>query len=201
MLRVVAAQRDVLLRAYLEQHEAACPTCGYSLRGCVTEVCPECGAGLALALAPRRVDRRTLLLLAMMLAWVLIASAIETYAAQRGVRAQAQAWSQFGTVTIVAVEAANPISPSGPITFQPQSVAITAGPPARAPAATPSWSAVPWMSWVRLGGSGLMSLLALAVLVALVLSRDRAQGTPVLVRCAATVFIVWCALAIMFRVV
>ena len=37
-----------LLRAYLSARDAACPTCGYNLRGLGQCTCPECGDGLSL---------------------------------------------------------------------------------------------------------------------------------------------------------
>ncbi len=37
-----------LLRAYLSERDAACPTCGYNLRGLGQCTCPECGDGLSL---------------------------------------------------------------------------------------------------------------------------------------------------------
>jgi len=35
-----------LLRAYLADRDAACPVCGYNLRGLDSQKCPECGATL-----------------------------------------------------------------------------------------------------------------------------------------------------------
>jgi hypothetical protein len=39
-----------LLLSYLSTIDARCPGCGYALRGCTSEQCPECGRGLHLAL-------------------------------------------------------------------------------------------------------------------------------------------------------
>jgi hypothetical protein len=39
---------SALLRRFLEQHDAPCPVCGYSLRNLTSERCPECGARLEL---------------------------------------------------------------------------------------------------------------------------------------------------------
>lgn len=41
------------LREYLAGSDATCPSCRYSLRGCETTTCPECGWGLQLQLKPR----------------------------------------------------------------------------------------------------------------------------------------------------
>lgn len=35
---------------FLAQNDAACPSCGYSLRGCAQPCCPECGDELSLSL-------------------------------------------------------------------------------------------------------------------------------------------------------
>lgn len=35
---------------FLAQNDAACPTCGYSLRGCSQPCCPECGDEIRLSL-------------------------------------------------------------------------------------------------------------------------------------------------------
>ncbi len=36
------------LREFLHEHDAACPSCGYSLRGLTIDVCPECEEHLVL---------------------------------------------------------------------------------------------------------------------------------------------------------
>lgn len=38
------------LRMFLASHDAACPGCGYALRGAQADVCPECGRRLVLEL-------------------------------------------------------------------------------------------------------------------------------------------------------
>lgn len=43
--------RDRVLLHYLEAHHAACPLCGYSLRGLRSSLCPECGAGFRVRVA------------------------------------------------------------------------------------------------------------------------------------------------------
>ncbi|MFG0275964.1 MAG: hypothetical protein ACF8QF_13010 [Phycisphaerales bacterium] len=49
-----AAQSRTALRAFVALHDIACPTCGFNLRGCAEERCPECGEtyGAYLALGP-----------------------------------------------------------------------------------------------------------------------------------------------------
>lgn len=42
-------RNDALLAGYLEENDAPCPNCGYSLRGTPASTCPECGEELALA--------------------------------------------------------------------------------------------------------------------------------------------------------
>lgn len=37
-----------LLKAYLAERDVACPGCGYNLKGCVTEKCPECGSKIGI---------------------------------------------------------------------------------------------------------------------------------------------------------
>ncbi len=44
------------LRAFLAGRDAACPRCGYNLRGLVGAECPECGLGLSLARLRARVE-------------------------------------------------------------------------------------------------------------------------------------------------
>jgi hypothetical protein len=39
-----------LLKAYLADRDVPCPGCGYSLKGCVAEACPECGHAVTLAI-------------------------------------------------------------------------------------------------------------------------------------------------------
>lgn len=36
------------MAAYLTDQDVKCDTCGYSLRGCTTDVCPECGKTIVL---------------------------------------------------------------------------------------------------------------------------------------------------------
>jgi hypothetical protein len=40
-----------LLKAYLADRDVPCPGCGYSLRGCVAESCPECARPFALGVS------------------------------------------------------------------------------------------------------------------------------------------------------
>lgn len=40
--------RERLLREFLSSNDAACPVCGYNLRGLLAATCPECNAPLAL---------------------------------------------------------------------------------------------------------------------------------------------------------
>lgn len=40
--------RERLLREFLASNDAACPVCGYNLRGLLASTCPECNAPLAL---------------------------------------------------------------------------------------------------------------------------------------------------------
>ncbi len=61
-------QEDRLLTAFLSERDAACPRCGYSVKGLVDGRCPECGEGLELGLrAVHGIDKLWLLgLLALM---------------------------------------------------------------------------------------------------------------------------------------
>ena len=45
---------DPLLRQFLADNNAACPGCGYNLRGVTSQICPECGTELRIDLAGRR---------------------------------------------------------------------------------------------------------------------------------------------------
>lgn len=49
-----AAAHDMLL-AFLREHDADCPACGYNLRALTQPVCPECGTELVLSVGVRRV--------------------------------------------------------------------------------------------------------------------------------------------------
>jgi hypothetical protein len=42
------------LLAYLAEHDAACPVCGYGIRGLSWALCPECGSELRLGVASPR---------------------------------------------------------------------------------------------------------------------------------------------------
>jgi len=42
--------QDELLLAYLAEHEASCPVCGYNVHRITVPRCPECGRGLRLRL-------------------------------------------------------------------------------------------------------------------------------------------------------
>jgi hypothetical protein len=46
-------QREVIA-AHCRERDVKCPACRYSLRGCQSDRCPECGCELALAVVPRR---------------------------------------------------------------------------------------------------------------------------------------------------
>ncbi len=37
-----------MLKAYLAERDVACPGCGYSLKGCASDRCPECGQGIVI---------------------------------------------------------------------------------------------------------------------------------------------------------
>ncbi|GEM_PF-992637 len=43
-----------LLNSYLTERDIACPSCGYNLRGLVSESCPECRQSLALSLTLKK---------------------------------------------------------------------------------------------------------------------------------------------------
>jgi hypothetical protein len=69
-----------LLRTFLAQRDALCPTCNYNLRGLAAERCPECAADLSLSLSsipilPRR--RRAGILL---FAWLILVAALAEFA-------------------------------------------------------------------------------------------------------------------------
>ncbi len=50
-------ERDTdLLTRFLKENDIRCPSCGYSLRNCQSEKCPECGATLELSLRARPVS-------------------------------------------------------------------------------------------------------------------------------------------------
>ena len=49
------ARRREMLLAFLAEHEAACPECGYNLRALTRAVCPECGQELVLTVGAARV--------------------------------------------------------------------------------------------------------------------------------------------------
>ena len=59
-----AARRASLqsLLIFLDNHDAGCPQCGYSLRGIGSDHCPECGWGITLRPSDG-IDRRRVLLL------------------------------------------------------------------------------------------------------------------------------------------
>ncbi|HEV7298939.1 MAG TPA: hypothetical protein VGN72_06195 [Tepidisphaeraceae bacterium] len=44
-----------MLLAFLREHDAACPVCGYNLRALTRPVCPECGHELVLTVGAARV--------------------------------------------------------------------------------------------------------------------------------------------------
>jgi hypothetical protein len=52
--RIAPPSEEDLLLAFLAQHDAGCPACGYSLLGAVSARCPECGCVARLALRPGR---------------------------------------------------------------------------------------------------------------------------------------------------
>lgn len=43
-----------VLADFLQSTDTRCPSCAYSLRGCTSDRCPECGAALSLRLAAQR---------------------------------------------------------------------------------------------------------------------------------------------------
>ncbi len=205
-------RHDEPLRMYLAEQSPACPRCGYSLRGCVTEVCPECGTPLALTLAPARADRRIMVLLLLMLGWALAASATETYHAQSRARTEAQAggWRQFGTLTTVTRGPGSTVRWSGNVQITlpsgatggggtPQTLVarqFTVGAP---PGGVYSWSAVAWQTWVRLGAWSVLLVLGALGLVGVARYRARAAWPGGFLRCATGVFIACAVLSVVFR--
>lgn len=59
-----ASQEDTtaMLLAFLKDHDAACPTCDYNLRGLTRPVCPECAEPLALGVRATRSNLPLLIL-------------------------------------------------------------------------------------------------------------------------------------------
>jgi hypothetical protein len=52
--------QDMLL-AFLREHDADCPVCGYNLRALTRPICPECGQDLVLTVGTTRLRLRWLL--------------------------------------------------------------------------------------------------------------------------------------------
>ncbi len=202
-------RRDGPLRMYLSEQSPACPRCGYSLRGCVTEICPECGTPLALTLAPARADRRIMVLLLLMLGWALAASGTETYHAQSRARTEAQGggwrpvgiatrgsnvwWSGNMQVTIGTAASAGGAGGSGRLIARQVAV--------RSPLAgtTYVWSAVTWQTWIRLGAWSVLVVLGALGLIGVARYRVRAAWPRGFVRSAAGVFIACAVLSVAFR--
>jgi hypothetical protein len=84
---------DAELADYLARHDAACPCCGYNLRGSTASACPECGThvSLGLRMGDALARRRGLLLLVFL--WVLLAGSMNTVRTGREV---------YGTATAAA---------------------------------------------------------------------------------------------------
>jgi hypothetical protein len=59
--RAVLAERGAgvanRIAKFLADHDVACPSCGYALRGCGGVACPECGLPLTLANVPQAIER------------------------------------------------------------------------------------------------------------------------------------------------
>ena len=64
-----------MLRHYLADRDASCPTCGYNLRGLEQGTCPECGDTLSLTLTnhPTRLAGYTIGLIGLTLSALLAA--------------------------------------------------------------------------------------------------------------------------------
>lgn len=85
---------EPLLERYLADRDAACPSCGYNLRGAVTDTCPECGRKLELALRdPSPLWRRRGLLL-LVFAWLLLAGGMNAARQGEGIYRAANAGPQ-----------------------------------------------------------------------------------------------------------
>ena len=65
-----------LIVQFLAQNDVACPSCGYSLRGCAQPCCPECGEEIRLSL--RGESGQSLHTALRYILWALFGSAIAT---------------------------------------------------------------------------------------------------------------------------
>lgn len=68
-----------LLAAYLSARDAACPGCGYNLRGCAAGACPECGRALRLEIEGRERGVRHRMFLLLALGWVFASGVMNSF--------------------------------------------------------------------------------------------------------------------------
>lgn len=172
-----------VVRGFLAARDAACPGCGYNLRGSAGGACPECGRAIELALAGGPARRTWVALLLVFLA-VLALSGMDATRAGLDVHREAQTWPAFqvivsgpggisqrqlvaGTTSTLTARqitfTQNTVAGSSRFNFTPAPRAMT-------------WGNVSWQTWTRAGWWGMLALAALVAL-AVVLRRRRRWGT------------------------
>lgn len=137
-----AADDAALLRTFLSQRDAACPHCGYNLRGSRAEACPECGKPVRLALlgSARFAGHGLFILLA--LSWVVLAcgmnatrKAFQVYDAASVAANPIRGFQVFASSTSVSINGNtttwSTTGPNGTVTISPGSptTARGSGPP------------------------------------------------------------------------
>ncbi len=178
-----APKQDMILHAFLAERDAACPRCGYNLRGTQCDLCPECGGPIELTIAGRSARERWWALVACFSALCLLAGIEAARAGQAAhTEAVATAWATFSTAGRTQRIAITPPRSPGSISVRANvlllqrsatggsRLTLRGGPPAAI-----DWSRVSWWTWARLGWWGALGLVGLAGLTMVLALRRRGR--------------------------
>jgi hypothetical protein len=173
-----------LLRRYLEGRDAACPSCGYNLRGAVGDRCPECARPLVLAIVRHGPAAALTWFLLLAFGWVFVAGSMNSVRNVQSIQMYVDNAQMWGIRAVGTGGRAPGISSLSAVPTAPPTTGFW----------TTAWSVVPAMTWASAGWAFTLALGCGIGLLLLARRHRRPFGAAAdrrMVRMACTLFAVY----------